>query len=138
MSEYVDGYVLPVPTDQIEAYRELAAEAAKSWIEHGALQYYECLGDDLEPDMGDVEMATFPDIVGAGHDETVIFAFIVSRTRAHRDEANAAVMEEMETMQGADEIELPFEIVRMAYGGFETLVDYRIESADDEQMGTAG
>ncbi|GAB7008570.1 DUF1428 domain-containing protein [Halorubrum trueperi] len=137
MSQYVDGYVLPVPNDKIDEYREMAAEAGKSWIAHGALQYFECLGDDLEPDMGDVEMETFPDLVAADQDETVIFAFIVYESRKRRDEVNAAVMEEMESMEGADEIEMPFDVARMAYGGFEALVEYREDPSDEEPLGTS-
>lgn len=136
MSQYIDGYVLPVPNDKIEEYREMAAEAGKSWIELGALQYFECVGDDLDPDMGDVEMATFPDLVDTGPDETVIFAFVVYESREHRDEVNAAVMEEMEAMAGADEIEMPFDVARMAYGGFEALVEYQAEPSDEEPIGT--
>ncbi len=131
MSQYVDGYVLPVPNDKIEEYREMAAEAGKSWIDHGALQYFECIGDDLDPDMGDVEMATFPELAAADQDETVIFAFVVYESRQHRDEVNAAVMEEMGALEGVDEIEMPFDVARMAYGGFETIVEYQAEPADE-------
>lgn len=136
MSQYVDGYVLPVPKDKIEEYREMAAEAGRSWIEHGALQYFECIGDDLETAMGDVKMATFPDLVAADQEETVIFAFAVYESRKHRDEVNAAVMEEMEAMEGADEIEMPFDVARMVYGGFEALVEYQTEPSDKEPLGT--
>ena len=138
MSQYVDGYVLPVPSDKIEEYRGMAAEAGKSWIEHGALQYFECVGDDLHPDMGDVELATFPDLVGTDEDETVIFAFVVYESREHRDEVNAAVHEEMEAMEGADEMEMPFDVARMAYGGFEALVEYQGEASDEEPIETTG
>lgn len=135
MSRYVDGYVLPIPNDTIEEYREMASEAGKSWIEHGALQYFECVGDDLEPDMGGVEIATFPDLLAVGSDETVVFAFVVYESREHRDEVNAAVFEEME---GADEMEMPFDVARMAYGGFESLVEYEAEPSDEEPIETAG
>ena len=138
MGHYVDGYVLPVPTDQIEEYREMAAEAGTSWIDHGALQYVECVGDDLDPDMGDVEMTAFPDLVAADQDETVIFAFVVYESRTHRDEVNAAVREEMEARAGTDEIEMPFDVARMTYGGFEALVEYQQEPSDEERIGTTG
>lgn len=137
MSQYVDGYVLPVPSDNIEEYREMAA-AGQSWIEHGALQYFECVGDDLTPDMGDAEVATFPDLVAADQDETVIFAFVVYESREHRDEVNAAVHEEMEAMEGTDEIEMPFDVARMAYGGFEALVEYQADASDEEPIETTG
>lgn len=123
MSRYVDGYVLPVANDGIEAYREAASEAGRLWMEHGALQYVECIGDDLEPDMGDVDIETFPDLADTGPDESVIFAFIMFESRAHRDEVNAAVMAEMDDEHG-DDTEMPFDPDRMAYGGFETLVEY--------------
>ena len=138
MSQYVDGYVLPVPTDKLDEYREMAAAAGKSWIEHGALQYFECVGDDLDPDMGDVEVASFPDFVAADQDETVVFAFVVYESREHRDEVNAAVFEEMEAMDGADEMEMPFDVARMAYGGFEALVEYQAEASDEEPLETTG
>jgi uncharacterized protein YbaA (DUF1428 family) len=138
MSHYVDGYVLPVSTDDIDEYREMASAAGESWIEHGALSYFECVGDDLAPDMGDVEMATFPDLVDAGPDETVIFAFVVYESREHRDQVNAAVMAEMEeAFEGADEMEMPFDVARMAYGGFEGLVEYEAE-ATGEPLETTG
>lgn len=126
MSSYVDGYVLPVANDEIDAYREAASEAGRLWIDHGALRYVECIGDDLQPDMGDVEIETFPDLAGAGSDETVIFAFIVFESRAHRDEVNAAVMTAMDEAYD-DDTEMPFDPARMAYGGFETLVEYPAE-----------
>lgn len=138
MSHYVDGYVLPVPNDEIDAYRKMAAEAGKIWVEHGALQYFECVGDDLEPDMGDVEIATFPELVATGQDETVIFAFVVYESRAHRDEVNAAVMQEMEEMEGVDEMEMPFDVSRMAYGGFEALVEFQAGTSGKESIGRAG
>ncbi|MFP4591371.1 MAG: DUF1428 domain-containing protein [Halobacteriales archaeon] len=136
MSQYIDGYVLPVPSDKIDEYREMAAEAGKSWIEHGALQYVECVGDDLHPDMGDVDIASFPDLVAAREGETVIFAFVVYESREHRDEVNAAVHEEMAAMEGGDELEMPFDVARMAYGGFETLVEYQAEASDGEPIET--
>ena len=138
MSQYVDGYVLPVPNDKIEEYREMAAEAGKSWIKHGALQYFECVGDDLNPDMGEVGLASFPNLVATGPDETVVFAFVVFESREHRDNVNAAVMAEMEKIEGADEMEMPFDVGRMAYGGFDALVEYRAGPSGEEPIGTTG
>lgn len=125
MGRYVDGYVLPVPTDAVDEYREIASEAGERWMEHGALEYYEGAGDDLDPDVGDVEMATFPEMVEITSEETVVFAFIVFESREHRDEVNAAVMEEHEgnDPDRGDEA-MPFDVERMVYGGFESLVDY--------------
>lgn len=133
MSPYVDGYVLPVPTDNIDEYREIASEAGRRWMEHGALRYVECVGDDLEPDMGDVEIATFPDLVATEPTETAIFAFVVFESREHRDEVNADVMEEM---ADAPDRDMPFDVTRMAYGGFDSIVEYESEPTG-EPIGTA-
>ena len=136
MSHYVDGYVLPIATDRIEAYREMAAEAGKAWIDHGALRYVEAIGDDLEPDVAGAELARFPDLVGAGPDETVVFAFVVYESREHRDEVNAAVMAAFEDA-AEDPTEMPFDVERMAYGGFEAVVEYGAEPTG-EPLETAG
>lgn len=122
MARYVDGYVLPVPTDQIDEYRAMAAEAGEIWMEHGALQYVECVGDDLDPDMGDATILPFPEMVDTDPGESVVFAFVVYRSRAHRDEVNDAVMAEMGEAEDMEEA-MPFDVDRMAYGGFETIVD---------------
>lgn len=119
MERYVDGFVLPVPNDNLEEYREMAAEAGKLWIDHGALEYFEGVGDDLTPDMGEETVARFPELARTEADETVVFAFIAYRSREHRDEVNAAVMAEMED-QG--DVPMPFDVGRMAYGGFRSLV----------------
>lgn len=121
MDRYVDGFVLPVPDDNLDGYREMASEAGRLWIEHGALEYMECVGDDLHPDVGDAEFANFPDLIGADADETAIFSFIVFESREHRDEVNAAVMEGMEE---GDDPEMPFDVGRMAWGGFRSIVAY--------------
>lgn len=123
MERYVDGYVLPVREDDVEEYQEMASEAGEIWMEHGALAYFECVGDDLYPDVGDVEIATFPGMVETGPDETVVFAFVVFESREHRDEVNAAVHET--TMDESDEdAAMPFEVERMVYGGFRSLVAF--------------
>lgn len=124
MDRYVDGYVLPVPTDQVDAYREMAEAAGQLWIEHGALQYVEAVGDDVDPDMGEVSLRTFPELAGAGEDETVVFAFIVFESREHRDEVNAAVMDDPAMDPEQFDVEMPFDESRMAYGGFRSLVGY--------------
>lgn len=121
MERYVDGFVLPVPTENVDEYREIAAEAGKMWIDHGALEYFEGVGDDLDPDVGDETVLTFPEMAQTEQDETVIFAFIVYRSREHRDEVNAGVMADMEDR--GDE-PMPFDMERMAYGGFRSIVSY--------------
>lgn len=129
---------MPVPSDKLESYREMAADAGQSWIDHGALQYFECVGDDLDPDMGDTEFRTFPDLVAAGQDETVIFAFVVYESREHRDAVNDAVLEEMEAMGGDDDVEMPFDVARMTYGGFEALVEYDTATVNEERVEPTG
>jgi uncharacterized protein YbaA (DUF1428 family) len=121
MERYVDGFVLPVPNGNVDDYREMAAEAGKLWIEHGALEYFEGVGDDLEPDVGDETVRTFPEMAQTEQDETVVFAFIVYRSKEHRDEVNADVMADMEDQADRP---MPFDVERMAYGGFRSIVSY--------------
>ena len=124
MERYVDGFVFAVPNEKLEAYREMADEAGKLWIEHGALEYFEGVGDDMEPDMGGMPVRTFPQLAEAGDDESVVFSFIVFESREHRDEVNAKVMEDpaMDPEQFAED--MPFDTERMAYGGFRSIVSY--------------
>lgn len=123
MGRYVDGFVIPVADDKVEEYREMAADACEIWIEHGALEYFEGVGDDLDPDTGEMTVRTFPEMAGAGDDETVVFAFIVYESREHRDEVNEKVMSDP-SMNPEDGFgPMPFEMERMAVGGFEALVD---------------
>lgn len=121
MERYVDGFVLPVSDENVAEYREMAAEAGKMWIDHGALEYFEGVGDDLDPDLGDETVLTFPELAQTEPDETVVFAFIVYRSKEHRDAVNAEVMAEME---GMEDRPMPFDVERMAYGGFRSLVSY--------------
>ena len=126
MERYVDGFVLAVPNDKLDAYRELAAKAGQVWIEHGALEYVEAVGDDMEPDTDGMPIRTFPELADAGDDDTVVFAFIVFESREHRDEVNARVMEDpkMNPENFDEEQEMPFDEARMAYGGFRSIVSY--------------
>jgi len=114
---YVDGFLLPVPKKNVEAYRRMAAKASKIWREHGALEYYECVGDDLDVKMG----VAFPAMVKVKRGETVVFAWIVFKSRAHRDRVNAKVMKDAR-LTHIDLNKMPFDYKRMAYGGFEVLV----------------
>ncbi|ATE59514.1 DUF1428 domain-containing protein [Thauera sinica] len=116
--KYVDGFLIPVPKDRIGRYREIASLAGQVWMEHGALQYYECIGDDLEIK----DMVPFPRAAGAGAEDAVIFSWIVYESRAHRDEVNAAVMADPRMKSMMNDDAPPFDCKRMAYGGFRTLV----------------
>lgn len=116
---YVDGYVLPVPKKNLKAYRRLAQQAAKIWREHGALDYKECVGDDLTTKMG----VPFTKHAKTKAGETVIFAYILFKSRAHRDRVNAKVMKDPRIHDMCDPKDMPFDCTRMAYGGFKILVD---------------
>ncbi len=116
---YVDGYVLPVARKHLGTYLSVARKAGKVWREHGALEYRESVGDDLKVKWG----ALFPRMVRAKPGETVVFSWIVFKSRAHRDRVNARVMKDsrMATMMEKDA--MPFDMKRMVYGGFKVLVD---------------
>jgi len=114
---YVDGFVLPLPKKNLKAYAKLAKLAAKVWMEYGALDYKECVGDDLAVK----GLVQFPKMVKVKPGETVVFAWIVFKSKAHRDKVNAKVMKDPR-MQGIDPETVPFDCKRMAYGGFTELV----------------
>ncbi|MES2661128.1 MAG: DUF1428 domain-containing protein [Verrucomicrobiota bacterium] len=118
MSTYVDGFVIPIPKDKIEEYRKVAEQAGAVWREHGALDYYECIGDDMETN----DMVSFPQLANAGPDETVAFSWIVYKSREHRDEVNAKVMADPRLSEMMSEPNQIFDCKRMAYGGFNVLV----------------
>lgn len=116
MSQYVDGFVLPVLKDRIEDYRRLAELASQVWREHGALDYRECVADDMEVPFG----LPFPSMVQPRPDETIVFAWIVYASREERDRINAAVMSDPRMKMDLETA--PFDCQRMAYGGFKTIV----------------
>lgn len=117
---YVDGFVLPVPIKNLPAYRRMAQKAGKIWCEHGALEYRECVGDDLEThQMG----MPFSKTIKLKPDETVVFAWIVYKSRAHRDRVNAKVMKDPRLTDSMDPKSMPFDSKRMAYGGFKVIVE---------------
>ena len=116
---YVDGFVLPVPKKKLQAYRRMAQKACKVWREHGALDYKECAGDDLKVKMG----VPFPRVAKVRPGETVVFAYILYKSRAHRDRVNAKVMKDPRIAGMCDPKDMPFDVKRMAYGGFKVLVD---------------
>ncbi len=117
MSHYVDGFVVPVPKKNLDAYRRLARKAGKIWIEHGALQYSECVADDVKPG----KLTSFPQSVKLKADETVVFAWIVYRSRKHRDSVNAKVMQDPRLPM--DPKAMPFDGKRMFWGGFQSIVE---------------
>lgn len=125
MSKYVDGFVLVVPKDKVEEYKKMAEDGRDSWMRHGALGYYECRGNDLVPqEMGGMKARAFTDMAGAKSDETVWFSFIIFKSKAHRDEVNAKVIEEMgKAMEGKEDMSVPFDMKRMSYGGFQVEVE---------------
>jgi uncharacterized protein YbaA (DUF1428 family) len=125
MAKYVDGFVLVVPNDKNEEYKKMAEQGRDIWMRLGALEYYECRGNDLAPqDMGGGKARAFPEMAGANNDETVWFSFIVFKSKEHRDEVNAKMIEEMgKQAEGEKEMLMPFEMKRMAYGGFQVEVE---------------
>lgn len=125
MAKYIDGFVLVVPKGKEDEYKKMAEEGRDAWMKHGALEYYECKGEDLKPqEMGEEKSRSFPEIAGANKDENVWFSFIVFNSKAHRDEVNQKVMEEMfETYKDKVDIPMPVDMTKMAYGGFEVVVE---------------
>ena len=125
MSKYVDGFILVVPKDKTEEYKKMAEGGRDSWMKHGALGYYECQGDELVPqEMGGEKARAFTEMAGAKDDETVWFSFIIFDSKEHRNEVNAKVMAEMdEQMKEYTDMQVPFDMKRMAYGGFQVEVE---------------
>lgn len=116
---YVDGFVLPVPKEKIEDYRKIANTCGAIWREHGALQFRECVADDVKPG----KLTSFPQSVNLEDGETVIFSWIVFKSRAHRDEVNEKAMKDPRMAPMMDMSTMPFDGKRLIYGGFEVLVD---------------
>ncbi|MGD9762856.1 MAG: DUF1428 domain-containing protein [Candidatus Binatia bacterium] len=118
MANYVDGFVIPVPKRNIAAYRRLARQAGKIWREHGALEYRECIADDVKPG----KHTSFPQSVKLKPDEVVWFSWIIYKSRRHRDQVNARVMKDPR-LASMDRKDVPFDAKRMIYGGFRVVVD---------------
>ena len=115
---YVDGFVVPVPKKKVQAYRRLAQKAGKIWREHGALDFKECIADDVK--VG--KLTSFPRSVKLKPSETVVFSWITYKSRAHRDRVNAKVMKD-KRIAGMDPKDMPFDGKRMVYGGFKIIVE---------------
>jgi uncharacterized protein YbaA (DUF1428 family) len=114
---YVDGFVIPVPRKKVQAYRRLALKTGKIWREHGALEVRECVGDDLAVK----GLVPFPRRLKLKPGETVVFSWIVFKSRAHRDRVNAKVMKDPR-LAAMDPTTVPFDVTRIVYGGFKVLV----------------
>ncbi|HEX7900067.1 MAG TPA: DUF1428 domain-containing protein [Planctomycetota bacterium] len=115
---YVDGFLLPLPKKNLGAYKKMATLASKVWRDHGALQYVEAVGEDMTPGFG----LPFPKLAKAKAGETMVFAYIVYKSRAHRDAVNKKVMKDKRLHDSCDADDMPFDIKRMAWGGFKGLV----------------
>jgi uncharacterized protein YbaA (DUF1428 family) len=116
-NKYVDSFVVPVPTKSIDAYKAFSEKAAKIWKEFGALEYVECIADDVKPG----KVTSFPQAVKLEPDEVVVFSWIVYESREHRDRVNAAVMSDPR-LKDMNPQTMPFDMKRMFFGGFKVLL----------------
>lgn len=125
MAKYVDGFILVIPKDRVEDYIKMSLVGRDTWIKNGALEYYECQGNDLAPHDNGVEKSrSFAEMTGASQDDTVWFSLIVFKSKEHRDEVNVKVMAEMgEQMKEFEGMKMPFDMQKMAYGGFQVEVE---------------
>ena len=119
MAHYVDGFVVPVPKRKLQAYLKLARKAGKIWREHGALEYRECAADDVKPG----KRTSFPQSVKLKPGETVVFSWVIYKSRKQRDRINAKVMKDPRLADMMDPKKLPFDGKRMFWGGFKTIVE---------------
>jgi uncharacterized protein YbaA (DUF1428 family) len=119
LMRYVDGFVLPVPKKNLTLYRGISQKAGKIWREHGALQYVEAVGDDLDIKFG----VSFTKTIKTKPGETVVFSWIVFKSRVHRDSVNTKVMKDPRMAKMMEKAKMPFDVKRMVYGGFKFLVD---------------
>ncbi|HSV44638.1 MAG TPA: DUF1428 domain-containing protein [Ramlibacter sp.] len=119
MARYVDGFVVPVPSANLEAYRKMARKAGKIWKEYGALEYVECVADDVKPG----KLTSFPQAVKLKPDEVVVFSWIVYSSRTQRDRINAKVMKDPRLADMMDPKTMPFDGKRMFWGGFKSIVE---------------
>ena len=118
-AHYVDGFIVPVPKAKLAAYRRMARKAGKVWMEHGALQYWETVADDVKPG----KLTSFPQSVMLTDDETVVFSWIVYTSRKQRDRVNAKVMKDPRLAAMMDPKSMPFDGARMFWGGFNGMVE---------------
>lgn len=118
MAQYIDGYVVPIPQKNLAAYRRMAQKAGKIFRELGALEYHECVGEDLAPKFG----LPFPRGIQSKAGEAIVFSYVVYKSRAHRDRTNAKIMSDPRIAALCDPNNMPFDCARMLVGGFKTLV----------------
>jgi uncharacterized protein YbaA (DUF1428 family) len=118
MARYVDGFIVPVPRKKIADYRRVAKKAGRVWREHGALDFVECVADDVKPG----KLTSFPQSVKLKSDEVVVFSWITYKSRAHRDRVNKKVMADPRLKDMMDMKAMPFDGKRMIFGGFSVLV----------------
>ena len=119
---YVDAFVIPIPKKNVQAYRRIATKSGRIWLEHGALEFRECIGDDLK--QGGIIKIGFPKLAKLKRGETVIFSWVVYKSRAHRDRVNARIMKDPRiAAMMTDPESMPFDGRRMTYGGFRMIVD---------------
>ncbi|WP_413558955.1 DUF1428 domain-containing protein [Bdellovibrio sp. HCB209] len=120
MAKYVDGFVITLPKNKISEYKKMAKMGCKVWMDHGALEYVETVGDDMNPPYG----TPFPKLAKSKSNEVVIFSWITFKSKAHRNQVNKKVMADPRMqMDGKTEKDMPFDMKRMSYGGFKTLVE---------------
>jgi uncharacterized protein YbaA (DUF1428 family) len=117
MARYVDGFVIPLPKKKLAAYRRVAQKAGKIWREHGALEYFETVGEELKPRWG------FPKLAKLRREETIVFSWIVYKSKADRNRVNAKVMKDPRMKPMMDPAAMPFDMKRMAMGGFQVIVE---------------
>lgn len=122
MAKYVDGFVFTILPGKMKEYKKMASYAGKMWKKHGALQYVECVGDDLYPDTHGMKCRNFPEIAKPSKGEKVGFSFITYKSKKHRDSVNKKVMKEMMKLYDKD-MPMPFDMKKMASGGFKSIVD---------------
>jgi uncharacterized protein YbaA (DUF1428 family) len=122
MAPYIDGYVIVVPNDKLDEYKKIAEISARVWIKHGALHYYECAGDDMMPDMGEMKCRQFPEMTQAGPNETVMFSFAIYKSREDRDIINQKIMEDPEMINACEDDKMPFEMSKITFGGFQSFI----------------
>lgn len=124
MAKYIDGFVIPISKKKVAAYRKLAEIGKKLWMKYGALDYIEAVGDDLDPKSMGMKFLTFPKLAKAKDGDTVVFSFIVFKSRAHRDSVNKKVMKDpLMNDPKMKDMPMPFDMKRMAYGGFKAIVE---------------
>lgn len=119
MPKYADGFVIPMPRKNLKAYAKMARAACEVWMDHGALEYFECVGNDLKTKWG----VPFPKMAKTRPGETVVFSWILYKSKAHRDAVNKKVMKDPRLKAMMDPKKMPFDMKRFTYGGFEVLVE---------------